>query len=75
VHNFGDLTVTINEIVVRHVNENADVARISCVYQKNQGDVITMSDDLNVVNAVKNFILTHVEHAILKSKYHDIRFK
>ena len=51
---------------------------------KNYGDLITMSDVLNVVksvnavnavNAVKNFILTHVEHAILKSKYHDIRFK
>ena len=42
------------------------------------GDVITMSDVVSVVksvNAVKNFILTHVEHAILKSKYHDIRFK
>ncbi len=44
-------------------------------FMKEYGDVITMSDDLNVVNAVKNFILTHVEHAILKSKYHDIRFK
>lgn len=32
------------------------------------GDVITMSDVLNVVksvNAVKNFILTHVKHANL----------
>jgi hypothetical protein len=66
VHNFGDLTVTINEIVVRHVNENADVARISCVYQKNQGDVITMSDDLNDVqdvNEVNNSFNACEEHA------------
>ena len=66
MHNFGDLTVTINEIVVRHVNENADVARISCVYQKNQGDVITMSDDLNDVqdvNEVNNSFNACEEHA------------
>jgi len=58
--------VTINEIVVRHVNENADVARISCVYQKNQGDVITMSDDLNDVqdvNEVNNSFNACEEHA------------
>ncbi len=58
--------MTINEIVVRHVNENADVARISCVYQKNQGDVITMSDDLNDVqdvNEVNNSFNACEEHA------------
>ena len=64
--NFGDLTVKINEIVVRHANDNADVARISCVYQRNQGDVITMSDDLNDVqdvNEVNNSFNACEEHA------------